>query len=139
MANMVNFVKDCNQQLEPANGIKSWDIIVRELKVDCLIGIHDFEMVKRQPVSISFRCHVRMPSPVDADKESQYLCYDALIQSIRHLAEENHIHLVETLAEMIANHCLNDERVKTVTVTIEKTAVYGNVGSVGVEISRQRN
>lgn len=121
------------------NASRTWEIIIRDLKVDCLIGIHDYEKTKRQPVLINLTCQALMPTPNDNPDLNHYLCYDQLIKSIQTLAASDHIHLVETLAERIADYCLADERVSRVTVRVEKTTVYANVGSVGVEIIRERN
>jgi dihydroneopterin aldolase len=44
---------------------------------------------------------------------------------------------VETLAEEIADICLDDGRVRVVRVRVEKLDVFDEAVSVGVEIERQ--
>ncbi|MBT4741452.1 MAG: dihydroneopterin aldolase, partial [Rhodospirillaceae bacterium] len=48
-----------------------------------------------------------------------------------------HINLVETLAERIAQTCLQHPDCDTVRVRIEKLDVFEDVESVGVEIERK--
>ena len=56
--------------------------------------------------------------------------------SIRKIVATGHINLVETLAELIADRCLEDPRVKKVKVRVEKMDVFADATSVGVEIER---
>jgi len=60
-------------------------------------------------------------------------------KSIRSIAARGHVNLVETLAEDIATMCLEDIRILSVRVRIEKLDVFADVESVGVEIERVRH
>ena len=73
--------------------------------------------------------------PVD-DTLSNVVCYEALVDGIRDLADSGHVNLVETLAEMIAEQGLADSRVKKATVRVEKLDVFDDAASVGIEIER---
>ena len=46
------------------------------------------------------------------------------------------MNLVETLADRIAEMCLEDQRVRTARVRIEKLDVFADAESAGVEIER---
>jgi dihydroneopterin aldolase len=48
------------------------------------------------------------------------------------------VRLVETLAERIAEACLEDERVEHVRIRIEKLDVFADAASAGIEIERRR-
>ena len=56
----------------------------------------------------------------------------------RHERQHRERKLVETLAERIAEQCLADLRVQIARIRVEKLDVFADVGSVGVEIVRQR-
>ena len=58
------------------------------------------------------------------------------IVTIRHAVGAGHVNLVETLAERIAAMCLEDRRVLSARVRIEKLDVFAEAESVGVEIER---
>jgi dihydroneopterin aldolase len=62
--------------------------------------------------------------------------YDLITDAIRVIVAQEHIALVETLAERIAASVLTHPRVASVTVRIEKLEI--GPGSVGVEIVRER-
>jgi dihydroneopterin aldolase len=55
---------------------------------------------------------------------------------VREIVSRGHINLVETLAEEVAAMCLQDRRVRSVRVRVEKLDVFPDVTSVGVEIER---
>jgi dihydroneopterin aldolase len=54
------------------------------------------------------------------------------------LVQSEHVNLIETLAERIADHCLADRRVLSVRVCIAKPDVLDACRSVGIEIERHR-
>ncbi len=118
--------------------LKNWRIMIKDLCLDAHLGIYEQEKQHTQPILINVECDLMMPVPEDKATSEHVYCYDRLVQSITKLATENHIHLVETLAEAIADHCLNDIRVHKVLVRIEKTRIYSNATSAGVEIIRNR-
>ena len=62
--------------------------------------------------------------------------YDIITDSIRMIVAQDHIPLVEMLAERIAAVVLAHPRVVSATVRVEKLNV--GPGSVGVEITRER-
>jgi len=63
--------------------------------------------------------------------------YDIITDSIRMIVAQDHIPLVEMLAERIAAVVLAHPRVVSATVRVEKLNV--GPGSVGVEITRERS
>jgi dihydroneopterin aldolase len=60
------------------------------------------------------------------------------VTGIEMLVQREHVHLIETLAERIATYCLNDARVESVRVKIEKPDVLATCRAVGIEIERFR-
>ena len=56
----------------------------------------------------------------------------------RAIVAAGHVRLAETLAERIAAACLEDHRVRTVRVTLEKLEVFADAASAGVAVERQR-
>jgi dihydroneopterin aldolase len=64
--------------------------------------------------------------------------YEVVVRRVEQIVAQGHVHLVETLAERIADACLADERVLAARVRIEKPDIIPNARSVGVEIERIR-
>lgn len=113
-----------------------WVISIRDLVVPCFIGIREHEKFSKQPVRISLKCHTRLNQEMSHD--FNYICYDDLIHSIEDYVAQGHIDLVEHMAQGILDICFKHESVYRVFISVEKTAVYDHVASVGVEIERYR-
>lgn len=117
--------------------IRTRRMFVRDLVLDCLIGIHRYERDGRQRVRINLSLDVLETGPADRDRLADVVNYDTLVVRIRELAGAGHVNLVETFAERIAEICLDDRRVRRAAVRIEKLDVFDDAESVGVEIERE--
>lgn len=110
-------------------------ILVRDFVVPIRIGAYKHERDKPQNVRFNVDVGI-VRSPHVAQDMRDVFSYDVVLDGIRMLVAQEHIALVETLAERIAALILAQPRVVTVTVTIEKLDV--GPGAVGVEITRKR-
>ncbi len=110
-------------------------VFIRDLVLQCFIGVHRHEKKAEQPVRINLDLAVREGADL-GDALENVVCYEQIADGVRTLVHGRHINLVETLAEEIANLCLSDGRVKSVRVRLEKLAVLADAASVGVEIER---
>ncbi len=117
--------------------IRTRRMFVRDMALDCLIGVHRYERDGRQRVRINLSLDVIETGPVERDRLSEVVNYDTLVVRIRALAEDGHVNLVETFAERIAAICLEDRRVRRAVIRVEKLDVFDDAESVGVEIERE--
>ncbi len=60
--------------------------------------------------------------------------YDPVVNFLRALSGRQHVALLETLAEEVAEYCLKNEKVERVRVRIEKPGIYNGACIPGVEI-----
>lgn len=121
---------------DAANAVRH--VFVRDLEIKTEIGIHPSEQFVAQRIIINVDLAVN-DIPVEfTDNYSDVVCYENVVTSVRELAKEGHVNLVETLAERIASMCLEDPRVISVRVRIEKPDIFEDCASVGTEIERVR-
>ena len=99
-------------------------IIVRDLILKCLIGIHRHEKHGSQRVRINIYLSVLDAETPIEDKLSNVLCYEDLVIKIRKLTAEGHINLLETLAEKLARLCLEQPDTVRVRIRVEKLDVF---------------
>jgi 7,8-dihydroneopterin aldolase/epimerase/oxygenase len=112
-------------------------VFVRDLVLPCRIGVYSHEKHGDQRVRINLDLTC-LEHPAINDEHDNVVCYAEVVEGIRKLLAEGHINLVETLAERIAADCLEDRRVVSAKVRVEKLDVMPDAGSVGVEIERHR-
>jgi len=106
------------------------------LRLKCRIGVSSRERRNKQTITadIALKCDLRRAGKSDCLVDT--VDYSVIAKEISALAEKETFHLLESLAERIADICLADSKVKTVTVKAAKKGVLSNVSSVEIEIAR---
>lgn len=112
-------------------------IIIRDMRVDMMVGLYDHEKRKPQPVLINLRAEVDIASTADGYDYRDVVCYERIANNIKNIAFSGHIELLENLAEEIAAHCLRDKKIRVVTIRVEKTEIFDFAAAVGIEITRK--
>ena len=114
-------------------------VFVRDLQLMASIGVYAEEQDILQRIRINVDVSVDESAAVVEGDINSVVCYNTLVRKIRTLVESGHIHLVETLAERVADMALQDRRVRGVRVRVEKLDAVPDTASVGVEIERLPN
>ena len=113
-------------------------IFLKDLVLDCAIGVYDHEKNRRQKVRFNVEVEVMGTAQPVADEIGQVLSYAKIADGIKELAAGPHINLVETLAERVAALCLADRRALRTRVRVEKLEIEPDAAAVGVEITRSQ-
>jgi dihydroneopterin aldolase len=111
-------------------------VFVRDLEIMALLGVYEHEKRKPQRIVLNIDLSVREDLVNLADDIENVVSYEAVVRRVEAIVAQGHVHLVETLAERIAEACLADERVSAARVRVEKPDIIPNARSVGVEIER---
>jgi dihydroneopterin aldolase len=110
-------------------------LFVHDLVLACRIGVHAHERDRPQRVRLNLDLAV-----AETDQPPRRLAdvvdYAALVERVRGALDEGHVELVETLAERVAALCLEDPRVRSARVRVEKLEAVADAAAVGVEIER---
>ena len=113
-------------------------ILIRDLRVEALIGIHKREQHAPQTVSIDLDIGLPGAAVFKSDKVADTIDYEQVALKIRALAGSGHFRLVETLAERIARLLLDECGAPWVKVNVAKIGILANAKFVGVAIERKR-
>ena len=113
-------------------------VFVRDLEIVASVGLLEREKRYDQRILVSTELFVRDEYDGTSDRLGDVLDYSKVIDGMTHIIQREHVNLIETLAERIAEFCLTDPRVEMVRVRIEKPEIIENCRSVGVEIERRR-
>jgi 7,8-dihydroneopterin aldolase/epimerase/oxygenase len=111
-------------------------VFIRDLELLAHIGIHGHEQTKHQPVRINVDLAVEDAQELE-DRLDRVVDYESITLRIRAIVAHGHINLAETLAETIAEACLEDARVKCARIRVEKLHAVPGAESAGVEIERR--
>ncbi len=113
-------------------------VFVRELEVEATVGVHAHEKRGPQPLLISVDLTVREDPGDHRDQLGRVVCYESIVRLIQGICRNGHLNLIETLAEHIAEGCLEDRRVLAARVRVEKPDALSECRSVGIEIERHQ-
>jgi len=111
-------------------------IVIRDLRVEVLIGIHKRERFVPQTVSIDLDIGIPGKKVFASDKVADTIDYEQVSLRIKALGASQHFRLVETFADRIAKLLLEDFKAPWVKVTASKIGILPNAKFVGVSIQR---
>ena len=113
-------------------------IIVRDLTVSSSIGVSSEERAQPQRIRINLEVEIEPRVPL-SDKITEVSNYGPLVGRVRAICAESRARLLETLAAEVAKTCFLDDKVRAVSVRIEKLDRYPDVAGIGVAIDYHRD
>jgi dihydroneopterin aldolase len=113
-------------------------ILIRDLRVEALIGIHKRERHVVQTLSIDLDIGIPGTAVFSSDKVADTIDYEQVTLRIKALAASGHFRLVETFAERIATLLIGDFGAPWVKVSAAKIGILPNAKFVGVSIERRK-
>lgn len=112
-------------------------IIVRGLVVEAFIGVFDHERLARQRVRFDIEVETVPEYRTIVRDEGRYVSYADLVEYIETRAgSDEHVELVETWADDVADMALQNPLATRVHVTVQKIDVFDAAAGVGVSITR---
>jgi dihydroneopterin aldolase len=111
-------------------------IYLHDLKVECVIGIWEWERRTTQTIHIDLDLAVDVRRAAASDELRDTLDYKAVAKRVSAFAAESRFQLVETLAERIAELVLAEFKLRWVRVRINKRGAIRGATDVGVVIER---
>ncbi len=111
-------------------------IFLRELKIETLIGVYEWE--KRVPQTLQIDLEIALPSSraCQTDDIKDALDYADIVRDIQNALASRHFNLLEALAETIAQMLLNDFQSPWVKVSVAKLNAIRGSKMVGISIER---
>ena len=113
-------------------------IYLRDLKIDTVIGIFEWERRVSQVVSIDLDMAVDIGRAALSDAIADTLDYKAVAKRLIAYVGASDCRLVETLAERIAGVVLTEFTVDWVRVRVNKKGALRGATDVGVMIERHK-
>jgi 7,8-dihydroneopterin aldolase/epimerase/oxygenase len=111
-------------------------IFLRELKIETLIGVYEWE--KRIPQTLQIDLEIALPNSraCQSDDIDDALDYSEIVRHLQDVLTSRHFNLLEALAEHIAQILLNDFKAPWVKVSVAKLQAIRGSKMVGISIER---
>ena len=111
-------------------------VFIRDLQVDTVIGIYDWERKIRQTISLDIDMATDIKKAANTDNIDDTLSYKSVAKRLIVFIQESEYELVEALAEQICSIILEEFAVPWVRLTLHKPGAVRGSQSVGVIIER---
>ncbi len=111
-------------------------VFIRELQVDTVIGVYDWERKVRQIVVLDLEMANDNKRAARADEISDALDYAVVCTRLREFIENSQFQLIETLAEQVAAIVLDEFSVPWLRLRLCKPGAVAQARGVGVLIER---
>ncbi|VUD40386.1 Dihydroneopterin aldolase [Thalassocella blandensis] len=111
-------------------------VFIRDLQVEAVVGIYEWERKVRQPVLINLDMGHDNSVPAKSRNIEDALNYKAVADRICNLVVDQKFELLETMAEEIALVLQHEFAVPWMRISCAKPTVLTHVREVGVTIER---
>lgn len=111
-------------------------VFIRELKIQTVIGVFDWERTIKQTVSLDLEMATDNAKAAARDHIDDALNYAAVSDRIVAFVEASEFQLVETMAEQVAQIVLQEFKVPWVRLRVSKPGAVKAARDVGVLIER---
>jgi dihydroneopterin aldolase len=111
-------------------------IFLRDLRIDTVIGIYDWERAIRQTVHIDLELAADIGKAAASDQIEDTLDYKAVAKRVIAFVETSSFQLVETLAERVAEIVQQEFGVPWLRLILNKGGAVRGAQGVGIVIER---
>jgi dihydroneopterin aldolase len=111
-------------------------VFIRDLQIETVIGIYDWERKVRQIISLDIDMASDIKKAASSDNIDDTLSYKTVAKRLIAFVEQSEFELVESLAEKICEIILGEFNVPWVRLTLNKPGAVRGSKSVGVMIER---
>lgn len=111
-------------------------VFIKELEIETVIGIYDWERSIRQTISLDIEMATDIKKAATSDAIEDTLNYKAVAKRIISFVSASEYELVEALAEKICDIIRAEFNVPWVRLTLNKLGAVSGSKSVGVIIER---
>ena len=115
------------------------EIIIDQLEVSTIIGIHPHERETKQTLHVSLSLKYDIKQAALHDCIDDALDYDQLSKKITHFLENSSFFLIEACADKLANLILEHSIIEQVSLFLYKPSAIKNAKRVGIKLLKQQN
>ena len=111
-------------------------VYIRDLKIDTIIGINDWEREVRQTVSLDLEMATDIRGAADSDDISDTVDYKSVAKRVIAFVETSEFLLVERMAEGVSDILREEFGVTWLRLRVSKPGAVTGAADVGVIIER---
>ena len=110
-------------------------IHISDLRVECIIGVHDHERKTPQPLLVSLSFPADFSPAATTDGLGDTVDYGEVARTVREFARQGRFQLLETLARRLAEHLGTKFGLGRLHLHLLKTAALPDAGGAAVSLT----
>lgn len=107
--------------------------------MDAIIGIHDWEKQKKQPLFFDLKLYFDCRKAAKSDDIKDALDYFEVCQKVTAFVANSRFELIEALAESVCQLVFKHFKCDKIKLTVLKPEAIADAESVGISITRKVN
>ena len=111
-------------------------VYIRDLKIETVIGVNDWEREVRQTVSLDLEMATDIHAAAETDDIADTIDYKAVAKRLIDFVEGTDFQLVESIAERVSDIIREEFGVRWVRLRVSKPGAVTGAQDVGVVIER---
>ena len=109
-------------------------IVISQLACSALIGVHAYERVQKQPLSIDLELITAVDFGKQNDQIETVVDYSTICQNVLAWVEASSFELLESLTHYLLKQLLQDQRIQSVKLRASKPEAIAQAQSVAIEL-----
>ena len=114
------------------------NILIEELKLKGIVGIHPHERTNKQDIIIDLELFCDVSAAASSDLIEDSVDYARIVDKVTNFVENSECFLVEKLADQILILVLEDQRIEKARIRLYKPEAIESARRVGIELIRER-
>lgn len=113
-------------------------IKIKNLKLEAILGIYDWEQNTKRPIIINAQIHTKADDAKYSNNIKDAIDYDIIVKQIKSYVSSKNFQLIEKMTQEILEIIMKDDRISKCVLEIDKVGVVSNVDSFSVTLSEER-
>ncbi|ASB47788.1 FolB domain-containing protein [Alkalitalea saponilacus] len=113
-------------------------IKIKNLLLRTQIGFNDHEIGKKQDLLLNIIIDYDLEGEEVSDEPNQALNYRTICKEVIRLVENGHFNLLERVAEKVASYIISIDRVKSVSLEVDKPHALRFAESVSFSLTKTK-
>ena len=113
-------------------------IKIKNLKLETILGIYDWEQVTPRPIIINATIFTSNDKARFSDKIEDTIDYDIIVKQIKSYVASKNFQLIEKMAQDLLDIIMKDDRVTKCELEVDKVGVIEDVESLSITLTEER-
>lgn len=111
---------------------------IKNLKLETIIGIHDWEQHIQRPIIINLEIEGNFNKSLTSDNIEDTIDYDKISNQIKDIIQNQRFKLIETMTQKLLDKIMEDIRITRCKIEVDKVGAINFVESASITLEKTR-